>query len=211
MNNTDNKTEEMTTRILTDRRASLRKRLRVKPSSGDDIEDGEVKKTSSRTRMRRPAHFRATKKQINNSKISPVMMSIKRMRIRHRDKSDEATSTSKSAQETSTLHRFGVRGKPSPPFSSMPSVLSSLLESSSHSAVDNLDIVDNLDNLDSTTEHITVSPQAHVIKYTVNDANEEPTEKLVEDTIINDQSEESEEESSEKLLSTFHMPQDVFR
>ena len=205
MNNTDNKTEEMTTRIITDRRASLRKRLRVKPSSGDVTEEGEVKKTSSRTRMRRPAHFRATKKQINNSKISPVMMSIKRMRIRHRDKSDEATSTSKSAQETSTLHRFGVRGKPSPPFSSMPSVLSSLLESSSHSAVD------NLDDLDSTTEHITVSPQAHIIKYTVNDVNEEPTEKLVEDTIINHQSEESEEESSEKLLSTFHMPQDVFR
>ena len=170
--------------------------------------DNQPTKPLSRTRMRRPEFHRVQLKSgghrpRGSSKESPVMKSIKRMRIRARDKSTVKPETNEEVflgtrinQAYSRINRIATRTKTAVPLESTTGTSTTATTTATSS-------------VEIKTERITVSPQAHIIRYTANIDNdiEVTTKKLEEDDSVS----HSEKPLAEKLVSSFPMPSDVFR
>ena len=226
----------------------------AKPKADVNIKLNEIddKKATVRTRLRRPIRFKnvnvpkdqSSKPRHLPSRPSPVMMSIKRMRIRGKERSSESLASTESTAplfspsddsvilkprfsnrrrepSTSTFGRNLVsKTTPSTTQKTFPSletkrkqyntetnqfratespVTSSSTPSSSTSSI-----------ITTTPELITVSPQAHIIRYT-KDSSEITSALPINKNINNINPLSPAPPNAEKLVSTFPMPDNVFR
>ena len=162
--NTIKNIKPISSRRISVARFKPRKPENVKPKFGKITSDSssvsEKRKVVGRHRMRRPPSIRS---QQRPQRPSPVMKSIKRMRIRarERERSQERTTPTSSSSTARTPSTVG------------------------------------------TTEIITISPDAHKIRFTL-DSNEVTSELPI-------LSRSPSGPSASKLVSTFLVPDDVFR
>ena len=141
----------------------------------------EERKVLMRPRMRRPPSLRSSHQRVPSP---PVMKSIKRMRVRARGKPTSTLLTRRpqspsSLAQSTTLHKTLETST----FKQSPS------SSSSSSAVPRI-----------TTEVITISPDAHKIRFTL-DRNEVTSELPILRA----------GPSAERLVSNILIPDDIFR
>ena len=141
------------------------------------------KKVVGRPRMRRPPSLRTP--QPRSPSPSAIMKSIKRMRIRGRAR--PSTASQPSSQGTTMAGRVET--------STDKRSLSSSLSSSSPSFSNSLAAITG-----TTTEIITISPDAHKIRFTL-DSNEVTSELPILETGPN----------AERLVSNMLIPDDIFR
>ena len=136
---------------------------RFKPRKEENIKFGEISSHSvaGRPRMRRPPSLRTgqrPQRARESQSPSPVMKSIKRMRIRARERKQQRTTPRSSSTSVRTSSTLG------------------------------------------TTEVITINPDAHKIRFTL-DSNEVTSELPIPPS----------GPSASRLVSTFLVPDDVFR
>ena len=136
---------------------------RFKPRKEENVKFGEISSHSvaGRPRMRRPPSLRTgqrPQRARESQSPSPVMKSIKRMRIRARERKQQRTTPRSSSTSVRTSSTLG------------------------------------------TTEVITINPDAHKIRFTL-DSNEVTSELPIPPS----------GPSASRLVSTFLVPDDVFR
>ena len=229
---------------LSSRRASVARQSNRRISQQDDVGSNEIadiaRPKQSRIRMKRPSMFKAAQKSSgpdargrprpsHSGRDSPVFKSIKKMRIRNRNRGDEdstvdiaETSTLGISEAVSTLRpRLSSRRKASLTSQTSsfrkPEVTTRRLASSTRrqttepetESSSTSSIVTSASSGPASSEApITVSPAAHIIRYTLDSS--EVTSELSTKADTESQT-ENLTPRAEKLVASMAIPSDIFR
>ena len=201
--------------------------------SSNEITDVDQGPRKFRLRMKRPPMFKASQKSSRHDvrgrprpshsksgRDSPVIKSIKKMRIRGRSRGDK--DTSEITEAVTTLRpKLSSRRKASLTSQSLaavrrPEITTGRLASSTRrqsSEVSSTSTVtpvsaEATSSPGSSQEAITVSPAAHIIRYTLDSS--EVTSELSTKADLHTES-ENQTPRAEKLVASMALPTDIFR
>ena len=219
---------------ISSRRASVTRQANRRISQPDEIGSNEIvdiaRPKQSRIRMKRPSMFKVAQKgpdvrgrprPSHSGRDSPVFKSIKKMRIRNRnrgleDSSVEATEaiTPDISEAVSTLRpRLASRRKASLTYSQTssfrkPEITTRRLALSTRRQTSEATESSSTSVTSASSEApITVSPAAHIIRYTLDSS--EVTSEL--STKAETEQTENLTPRAEKLVASMAIPSDIFR
>ena len=219
---------------ISSRRASVTRQAHRRISQSDEIGSNEIadiaRPKQSRIRMKRPSMFKASQQGFDvrgrprpshSGRDSPVFKSIKKMRIRNRNRGLEDSSveaieaiTPDISEAVSTLRpRLSSRRKASLTYSQTssfrkPEITTRRLALSTRRQTSEATESSSTSVTSASSEApITVSPAAHIIRYTLDSS--EVTSEL--STKAETEQTENLTPRAEKLVASMAIPSDIFR